>query len=456
MTDIKYQLFLVAFLCFVAPAISLAQGPPQVLISEVAWMGTDANPAHEWIEIYSLDTIDLAGWTLTSDDNNISIALSGELTPHSIHTLERDTDSTVSDVTALFTYTGEMEDSGGTLTLKNPEGSTVDLASWGTNLPDIGGINTTPIKTPQRTRMGTWVTASPTPGLDNAQENDPLPDESIVVIKNTGGGGSSRRIFEVNIVAPTTAYVGKPTTLSAIPLGVSVTKVKSVEYNWNFGDAEVSEETEPIHAYMFPGEYIVMLEASLGKKQLSIRHDIEILPHPVLLSLTETDDVAIKNISETELELDNYKLSAAQSEFIFPKNSFLKPDATITLPRSRFETINQLELHDLDDFVIAKLYQNENSSIPSTPTNLPKIITPAPLTGNHSPTILNKAESNTDNKKFGFETKNTPPSNPVTTNGDESGLATENSEASDEQTTNSNKSHFRNIINRIAYFFGIN
>jgi hypothetical protein len=46
-------------------------GPGAVVINEVAWGGTAANAAHEWIELYNTtgSAIDLTGWrSISSDD----------------------------------------------------------------------------------------------------------------------------------------------------------------------------------------------------------------------------------------------------------------------------------------------------------------------------------------------------------------------------------------------------
>jgi Lamin Tail Domain len=138
----KYRLFFIALLAVIFPATSHAQ----VLFSEVAWMGSDTNPAHEWIELYNFSNTptDLAGWTLTSQDGVININLSGVLPPHGVGVLEQGSDSSVPGVTALLVYQGEMNDNGTTLTIKDSAGTTADQTPGGTNWTGIGGLNVTP------------------------------------------------------------------------------------------------------------------------------------------------------------------------------------------------------------------------------------------------------------------------------------------------------------------------
>lgn len=70
-----------------------------VVISEVAWMGTQANSSHEWIELFNTtrETIPLDGWRLVSFRwsgtqfvKNLDIALKGKISPRT-STLQNDT-----------------------------------------------------------------------------------------------------------------------------------------------------------------------------------------------------------------------------------------------------------------------------------------------------------------------------------------------------------------------------
>jgi len=90
-----------------------------VVINEIAWMGTEASTADEWIELYNNtgEDIDLTGWILTTDGDNPEpeIELSGMINANSYFLLERShDDNTVSDITADQTYTGALNN--------NPEG----------------------------------------------------------------------------------------------------------------------------------------------------------------------------------------------------------------------------------------------------------------------------------------------------------------------------------------------
>ena len=148
----------------------------RVTISEVAWAGTAADPAHEWIELRNLGEapVNLEGWTLRwrrnqpqTDEDRLwkAVALAGEIGPYrpdagfelrlddgqqgswwvlwqpaeegGQYLLERGTDRAVSDVPADLVYddrlpldrTADLDDRGEVIQLLDPLGCIVDTAN---------------------------------------------------------------------------------------------------------------------------------------------------------------------------------------------------------------------------------------------------------------------------------------------------------------------------------------
>jgi DNA uptake protein ComE-like DNA-binding protein len=82
-----------------------------VVINEIAWMGTSASSTDEWIELYNNtnNTIDLTGWRLVSlTDNSPNIILDKTISPFGFYLLERSSDNTISDISADQIYTGAL------------------------------------------------------------------------------------------------------------------------------------------------------------------------------------------------------------------------------------------------------------------------------------------------------------------------------------------------------------
>jgi hypothetical protein len=115
---------------------------PTVVISEVAWSGTQASYADEWLELYNTtdEEIDLSGWTLTWGEGDVTIyfdeakgntkEIRRSIIPaHGFYILERTDDDTISDIEADLIYKGALDNAGELLILKDAEGNLIDTAN---------------------------------------------------------------------------------------------------------------------------------------------------------------------------------------------------------------------------------------------------------------------------------------------------------------------------------------
>lgn len=103
-----------------------------VVINEVAWMGTAASTYDEWIELHNVSTrdVDLSGWNLRGSDNNDpNIALGGTIPAGGYYLLERTDDTTVSDIQADQIFTGNLLNDGESLILTDANAQVIDTAN---------------------------------------------------------------------------------------------------------------------------------------------------------------------------------------------------------------------------------------------------------------------------------------------------------------------------------------
>lgn len=130
------------------PAILLPSGAAvaqqrDVVIHEIAWMGSTASANSEWIELFNNTTaaVDLTGWTLNAADGTPSITIPAGTPPlpasgHFL--LERTSDGSVPGVTADHIYTGALGNTGEVLELRDGAGLLQDsVDAW------YAGNNTT-------------------------------------------------------------------------------------------------------------------------------------------------------------------------------------------------------------------------------------------------------------------------------------------------------------------------
>lgn len=104
-----------------------------VIMNEIAWMGTTVSYHDEWIELYNNTSSDLSldGWTLSSTDGSPSISLSGTIPAKGYFLLERTDDNTVSQVQADLIYSGSLSNSGEVLELRDNQGNLIDTVdAW--------------------------------------------------------------------------------------------------------------------------------------------------------------------------------------------------------------------------------------------------------------------------------------------------------------------------------------
>ncbi|WP_438942508.1 phospholipase D-like domain-containing protein [Pontibacillus chungwhensis] len=167
-----------------------------VVISEIAWMGTTNSYNDEWLELTNNtgSEMSLDGWTLEAQDGSPSISLTGSIPSGGTFTLERTDDSTVTEVTADVIYSGSLSNSGEVLELRDSSGTLVDsVDSW------YAGDNNSK-STMERVSLGgsgtnatNWADATATYsggyGTPSGSKEEPLCDskEHLNQVSNTAG-----------------------------------------------------------------------------------------------------------------------------------------------------------------------------------------------------------------------------------------------------------------------------
>jgi hypothetical protein len=103
----------------------------ELIINEVAWMGTRADPNDEWLELYNpgSTSVNLTGWQLKATDGTPAIQLKGTIPAGGYFLLERTDDTAIADVPADQIYSGALANDDETLQLWSPTGVLVDTAN---------------------------------------------------------------------------------------------------------------------------------------------------------------------------------------------------------------------------------------------------------------------------------------------------------------------------------------
>lgn len=350
----KYTRFLF-FAAVCVPAFAHAD----VIINEIAWMGTTVSANDEWVELRNtgLEDVSLTGWRLSGADGAPNIALSGTITAQGFFLLERSDDETVPGIAADVIYTGALGNDVESLKLTDASGAVVDSVESGENW-SLGGDNTTK-HTAQRQGDTTWITGEPTPRAENSTHNTKTEAD-------TGGevaGTSTSKTTTVTKSAK--GYVQKIYTYAGDDMqsvagayaffnGYGIdgdgNQASNARYEWTFGDGGEGSGGRARHIYRFPGTYTAVLSVSHESQTARDKTVVRVVPADVEITDVQHGPdgfIEIRNRSADELDVSLWKIRvvpAAEKKktktFSFPITTTISPLSSVPIPSAitRIET----------------------------------------------------------------------------------------------------------------------
>ncbi len=140
---LKILLFIILFSLVLPQKFVLSADHSDIIINEIAWMGTNTSYNDEWIELYNNtnSSINLDNWDIKAVDGTPEINLSGTIQANGFYLLERTNDDTVPNIAADQIYTGALSNNGEHLQLFDDQNNLIDeincTDSW------LAGDNTT-------------------------------------------------------------------------------------------------------------------------------------------------------------------------------------------------------------------------------------------------------------------------------------------------------------------------
>ena len=198
-----FSLFVIIFLPSTTSTALAASS--DVIINEIAWMGTTVSANDEWLELFNNTTgpIILDGWILKSADEKLKINLKGVISARGFYLLERTDDTTVPNITADLIYKGALSNTGEDLKLYDNLNNLIDGVACSTKW--ITGDNATK-QTMEAFRQAQdnnreWQTSENSGGTPKAQNsssmimvNDPTPIAKSDPIENGAIAKTSEEI----------------------------------------------------------------------------------------------------------------------------------------------------------------------------------------------------------------------------------------------------------------------
>jgi len=125
----RYKNILIIIFLFLFSALSArADSFLDVVVNEIAWMGTEVGWRDEWIELYNNTDfeVNIDGWILKSVDGTLEIEFTGTIPAKSFYLLERTDDNSVLNITADQIYAGALSNKGEHLKLFDNQNNLID------------------------------------------------------------------------------------------------------------------------------------------------------------------------------------------------------------------------------------------------------------------------------------------------------------------------------------------
>ena len=102
-----------------------------------------------------------------------------------------------------------------------------------------------------------------------------------------------------------------------------------VKFTWSFGDGTEDQGEVVEHTYMYPSEYVVVLNAFLTGEHATSRTNVKITAAELSLAQISSGQLEIANNSKEELSLYGRAIVSKDKIFKFPKDTIIKPGQRI-------------------------------------------------------------------------------------------------------------------------------
>ena len=158
--------------CLLLPCLARADTTTDVIINEVAWMGTLTSANDEWIELSNQTDAakNIDGWLLKATDGSPKIKLTGTISAKGFWLLERTDDNTLAEISADQIYTGALNNTGEALELYDNAGKLIDSIAGDNTWP--AGDNSTK-QTMERKDVWSWQTSQNAGGTPKTKNSAP-------------------------------------------------------------------------------------------------------------------------------------------------------------------------------------------------------------------------------------------------------------------------------------------
>ncbi|MDP3763208.1 MAG: lamin tail domain-containing protein [bacterium] len=387
-----YRKYFFVILLLLLPAISNAQ----VVINEVQLSPT----GERFLELYNTgdSAVDLTGWYMqrkTATGSSFGSLVSNPnfegktISIHGYFVISRNSLSSSNIVLSALTLT-----ESNTIQIKNSGGDVVDKIGWG-SVSDCGNpcsSNPPDGQSIQKTMSG-WIVASPTPGAVNSSTSastSTTTDQTTTTTTNIAATATASNQnlsssahysaipisdletelkFEVSAGRNRLGTTGSPLEFK---VETNVRYTRSNIFKWNFGDGTVGYGVTLSHAYEYPGEYAVVLNATLPEGEAVARVNVKIIAPEIFVVSASPERIELKNNSKYEVSLFGRVLVSDGKVFVFPQDTIIKAGQSISFG-ANITNLRPNGIHDVAILVMGESVVQPNLEVKIEKQRLEKV-----------------------------------------------------------------------------------
>lgn len=134
--------------------------------------------------------------------------------------------------------------------------------------------------------------------------------------------------FEVSAGRKRFASVGSDMVFKAEPVKLLGVPETYIQYHWTFGDGTIAQGQLVSHRYKFPGEYVVVLNATYGDKSAVSRTNVEII-EPIFVIEPVRGGIKVINKSQGEVNVGEWVIEGAHTRFEVPRDTIIQKGKSV-------------------------------------------------------------------------------------------------------------------------------
>ena len=149
--------------------------------------------------------------------------------------------------------------------------------------------------------------------------------------------GPDNEPFDMSIGRNRLVVVGQPVVfnINLIPESVSSS---GMLFHWAFGDGTEWNGSSATHTYDYPGDYIVILNASRYGDQAVAEAKVKVVSADISVSSATDSSILVTNNGDDEINLGGFTLVDDEARFVVPQDTIVASHSSVTVPASVMKT----------------------------------------------------------------------------------------------------------------------